>query len=69
MNSPQNNKTPKIPEWDAVEDILVSEVNQFGLEVLPYFFDAETAKQLHMEYIYLGIRPSKKRDRKAGEIK
>jgi hypothetical protein len=48
-------------EWDSVEDITVAEIAKFNLEILPYFFDKETAKCRHVEFVYLGVRPEIKR--------
>jgi hypothetical protein len=57
MNTPNEKPTHEnLPTWDMVEDITVSEANKFHLAILPYFFDEETAKRLHTEYIYLGLR-------------
>ena len=53
--------TTKIPEWDAVEDITMKQVQEYDLLILPYFFDKDRAKRLNTEYIYLGLmEPSKK---------
>lgn len=53
--------TTQIPAWDAVEDITMKQVQEYHLQILPYFFDRDRAKRLNTEYVYLGLTEPNKR--------
>jgi len=58
-NIPVTEAPTKIPEWDMVEDITMKEITEYGLDILPYFFDDATANRLGMAYVYVGSRGTK----------